>query len=689
MAEPGFPIAAVPRTVTSCPQCATPLAADQRYCVRCGARCVPLPGARLVPTSAAGARAALVSEPSLAAEIEHRAGAFLSSLPPRAAALAVMSMLAFGVVVGSGATSLASPSSPVILAYGPSAATAASSPAPAGGGGGGGGGGSSGGGGGTTTVVQTVAAQTITAPGAGGGGGGSGGPAAAAAPSGPTYPPVKHVFVVMLSTQGFTALFGPGSAYTYLNRTLRRQGELLDNYYGVAGSPLANEIALLSGQGPTPQTMQDCPQYTALSPGTVGKDKQVQGDGCVYPAATANLPDQLVANGQTWKGYIEGMDTVGPTPVPGTTTSSATTPLGASTPSAATSAAATSSAPAATGTTGTGTGTGTTPAGPQTACRRPAVGATDSNQAASTTSPYVTWRNPFVYFASIADSTECAQEDVGTDQLATDLKREATTPTLAYIAPSPCDDGQLVACAPGQAPDAKSVAAAADAFLKTTITEIEASPAYANGNGLIVITADNAPQSGSNADPTGCCDNPVYPNLPPTPTGGPTTTSGSGTTSGATPGTATAGTTSTETTTTGTATAAPTSTATTGTATATTGTTTTAPATPGTTSTPPTTPGTTSTPTTTTGTALTGATTTTTAPVAGGSTTPTGGGGQIGLLLISKYVKSGSEDTLDYFNHYSLLASIEQLFSLTRIGYATDPQLTLFQPGVVYNNYTP
>ena len=575
MAEPGFPIAA--RPMATCPECGVPIAADQRYCVNCGARCVPLPAdlAGLAIT----ADTPLVAQPGLAAEIENRAGAFLSSLPPRAASLAVMSMLAFGVVVGSGATSLASPSSPVIVAYGPAAPAPASSPAAAAGGSSGAGAGGGGGGGGTTTVVQTVSAQTVTAPGGGGGGGGGAGPAAPSTPTGPTYPPVKHVFVVMLSTEGFKALFGPGSAYTYLNRTLRPQGELLENYYGVAGSPLANEIALISGQGPTTQTMQNCPQYTALTPGTIGKDKQAQGDGCVYPAATANLPDQLVANGQTWKAYIEGMNTVAPPPATGTTTSSSTTTSAtATTPAAATTTAATTSAGAtstpgitiptpagsitgptgsiptavtpndvtaadttatstattsASGTTTTGAGgTGAAPTDTQTACRHPALGTADAAQSASTVSPYVTWRNPFVYLQSITNSTECAVQDVGTNQLSKDLKRESTAPALAYIAPSPCDDGQLTACAPGQTPDPKTTAAATDAFLKTTITEIEASPAYRNGNGLIAITADNAPQTGLGADPSACCNNPVYPNLPATTTSGSTTSTGASTTPG-------------------------------------------------------------------------------------------------------------------------------------------------------------
>ncbi len=58
----------------------------------------------------------------------------------------------------------------------------------------------------------------------------------------------------------------------------------------------------------------------------------------------------------------------------------------------------------------------------------------------------------------------------------------------------------------------------------------------------------------------------------------------------------------------------------------------------------------------------------------------------MGLLLISKYVKPGSFDSLDYFNHFSLLSSIEALFSLKRLGFAKDPALPTFDR-VQYNPY--
>ena len=56
----------------------------------------------------------------------------------------------------------------------------------------------------------------------------------------------------------------------------------------------------------------------------------------------------------------------------------------------------------------------------------------------------------------------------------------------------------------------------------------------------------------------------------------------------------------------------------------------------------------------------------------------------MGLLLISKYVKPNSVDVIDSFDHFSLLASIEQLFTLKTLGYAHDSSLPTFQTSV-YN----
>jgi hypothetical protein len=60
------------------------------------------------------------------------------------------------------------------------------------------------------------------------------------------------------------------------------------------------------------------------------------------------------------------------------------------------------------------------------------------------------------------------------------------------------------------------------------------------------------------------------------------------------------------------------------------------------------------------------------------------GGGQVGLLLLSKYVKPGSLNTAGQYNHFSLLASIEDLFGLTHLGYAGAPGLLAFDKSI-YN----
>jgi hypothetical protein len=251
-----------------------------------------------------------------------------------------------------------------------------------------------------------------------------------------------------------------------------------------------------------------------------------------------------------------------------------------------------------------------------------------------------------VYFAAVTARPACAKTDVGINRLAKDLRAIKTTPAFSYIVPSPCEDGDATPCATG----APAGLAPADAWLKKVIAEIKRSPAY-KADGLIAITFDHAPQGGPNADANACCSTPPYPNLPASSPTTPTTT------------TTTTGTTSTPTTTT---TPPPTGTTTTPTGTTTTPTDTTTTPT-DTTTTPTTTP--------------TGATGPNPGDISG-QTTPTGGGGQVGLMLLSRYVKSGSVESIDYYNHFSLLATIENLFGVKRLGFASDRSLTLFDTQV-------
>lgn len=451
--------------VAHCLDCGAALAPDQRYCVHCGARRFGLPAAiaSLIAAALPGrfarpeahATPAATTGASTAAAAEHERWLGPFEMPsPRTAAIATLAVLAFGVIVGSavspteqtgasGAIVLAvspppAPSSPAGLAPVASAPLATPSPTPP-----------------ATPPQQTVTVVSNTSTGTTGPTGASG-PGATAT----VLPDVRHVFLIVLSDQGYNQAFGPTSQAPYLAQTLTKQGELISNYYAVAPSELANGVALISGQGPNPQTAANCPNYTDVSPGTPGaSDGQITGSGCVYPKTTLTLPDELVSAGKTWKAYAEDI--------------------------------------------------GNGPASEAKTCRHPAAGAADPDYAPRSGDAYVTWRDPFVYFHSIVDTPGCATSVVGLDQLATDLKTPATAPALVYVIPNRCHDGSDQPCAPGQ----PSGLPEADAFLKTVVPEIEQSAAYKD-NGLIAITFDQAPQSGPNADSSSCCAQPAYPNLP-------------------------------------------------------------------------------------------------------------------------------------------------------------------------------
>jgi hypothetical protein len=288
----------------------------------------------------------------------------------------------------------------------------------------------------------------------------SGSSLSGSSPGGPAskLPPIKHVFVIMLSDQPYAAVFGPTSAAPYLSRNLERRGELLVRYDAVAHEQLANELALLSGQGPTAETAANCPSYTDVAPATVGADEQLLGNGCVYPAATQTLPGQLSDKHLSSRAYVGGLDEAG---------------------------------------------------GPSGSCPHPAQGALDPTAVqAPSGHRYATFSDPFVYFHSIIDSRACAATVVGLDRLKGDLSDAARTASLSYIAPDGCHNGSPMACAPGAA----AGLAPADSFLKTVVPEILRSSSYRNG-GLLVITVDEAPSSGEFEDSSSCCGQAQYPNL--------------------------------------------------------------------------------------------------------------------------------------------------------------------------------
>jgi len=256
-------------------------------------------------------------------------------------------------------------------------------------------------------------------------------------------PPIRHVFIIVLENKGFNTTFGPSSPATYLSQTLTAQGQLLRQYYGIGHKSLPNYLAMVSGQGPNFVTQADCLVYTNVFPGTqTSFFGQTLGQGCVYPAATKTVADQLTANGLTWKAYMQD--------------------IGIGTP-----------------------------------CRRPVLNFADATVSARLSDQYAARHNPFIYFQSLLDSGDCVANDVDLSQLHADLATAATTPNYAFISPNLCEDGHDAPCVDGRPGGLVS----ADLFLRTWVPRILASPAWAE-NSLLIITFDEA----EGGDATACCN---------------------------------------------------------------------------------------------------------------------------------------------------------------------------------------
>ena len=150
----------------------------------------------------------------------------------------------------------------------------------------------------STTSALAPAAPTATTPAAK--------PKTAPAKAPTTLPAIKHVFVVVLSDQPYAAVFGPESKARYLVGQLEPKGTILSRYDAIAHEELPNEVALVSGQGPTLQTSADCPSYAAIEPGTVGSDGQVLGEGwCTRPRCrrSRESSNRTICVGRPiWKG---------------------------------------------------------------------------------------------------------------------------------------------------------------------------------------------------------------------------------------------------------------------------------------------------------------------------------------------------------------------------------------------------
>ncbi|MGO4805153.1 alkaline phosphatase family protein [Arthrobacter sp. 2MCAF15] len=245
--------------------------------------------------------------------------------------------------------------------------------------------------------------------------------------------------MINLENKGYNEVWGAGSKAPYLSETLRSQGVLLSDYYGIAHNSNPNYLAQISGQAANPMTREDCPTYAAFQMTGTAALGQAEGTGCVYPESVPTVAGQLSAAGKTWKGYMEDMGTP---------------------------------------------------------CRHPKLGGKDSSQGAKVGDQYATRHNPFVYFQAITSSPDCQSNVVDFGELQTDLQSVDTTPNLSYISPNLCNDGHDNPCVDGS----DGGLAASDSWLSQQVPAILNSPAFQK-DGMLVITFDES--EGKTVGPSG------------------------------------------------------------------------------------------------------------------------------------------------------------------------------------------
>lgn len=188
----------------------------------------------------------------------------------------------------------------------------------------------------------------------------------------------------------------------------------------------------------------------------MGPNGQELGAGCVFPASVPTIASQLTAAGDTWRAYNESM--------------------------------------------------GNDPSGESATCGHPAPNSADNTQKATPTDSYATRHDPFVYFHRIIDDPSlCNTRVVNLSALPADLSSAAATANYSFIVPDLCDDGHDSPCADGWPGGLLQ----ADAFLRTWVPRITASPAFRR-DGLLVIAFDEAATS----DASSCCGEIPGPNSP-------------------------------------------------------------------------------------------------------------------------------------------------------------------------------
>jgi photosystem II stability/assembly factor-like uncharacterized protein len=282
-------------------------------------------------------------------------------------------------------------------------------------------------------------------------------------------PPIRHVWVIALENSSWidgsaheSPLNTPGRA-PYLRDVLRKRGNTLTQYWGIAHNSQPNYIAMVSGQGANGPTQDDCGTGASeWSPPNAISDShgQLVGQGCYFPATIKTLYNQLDDHNLSWKEYQEDYGNQpsldgfgGPCPVP------------------------------------------------------PNGGAT------SNLDRYAAKHDPAQWFHALVDNqAACRANDLPLYRLAKDLQSVKTTANFNFITPNLDNDGHQT--------DAGPFPKTADPWLRQYVPMIMNSPAYRQ-DGMVIITFDESDTTTgvpNNTDDTDanlqCCNEIPGPNSP-------------------------------------------------------------------------------------------------------------------------------------------------------------------------------
>lgn len=316
--------------------------------------------------------------------------------------------------------------------------------------------------------------------------------ALAAAPTPATAearPAVRHVWTIMLENEDFAAstaidlISGSG----YLTQTLAARGARVSGYFGTGHSSLDNYLAMVSGQGPTDNSQDDCNDDAVVggsyTHSTFDKDGQALGTpaaiakgdaGCVYAADVPTLMDQLQARRLTWRGYMEDVDA--------------------------------------------------DPAHLRSTCQAARWSSqlnAPKGAKAKAHNDYKRKHDPAVYFHSVtglapasgkafdtpghAPSPVCDASEVPLTRLTADLKQAPEqVPTWNLITPNQCNDGHDNPCSDGRVGGVTQI----DSFLPPVVDAITSSAAFKK-DGLLIVTFDEGSEG------LACCNEQRSPNLKP------------------------------------------------------------------------------------------------------------------------------------------------------------------------------